>query len=415
MIVAGIIPEMKKEPKSLNTFLAPIVDELKALWKGVKLSTSLSKEPQTYHGALLLASADLPAVRKLCGFKGHSAHRGCSKCFKYFPGSFHERTDYSGFDGENWPPRHNSSHRRHAEMVKKASTQTKHETLATKYGVYYSCLLELEYFDAVKFTAIDPMHNLFLGTAKHVFKHWTKNNFLTKKDLKVLEERIHMLDVGTGIGRLPHRIASNYGSYTASQWKNWTLLYSMYCLKGLLPEIHIKCWQTFVLACQYLSSPVLTKADMLFIKFGERFERLYGKKAVTPNMHLHCHLKECILDCGPVHAFWCFSFERFNGILGGMQVNGRSVELQLMRKLLAGRFIWDVEFPKEFHDTFIPFFAQERNDSAQSLIVKTAIKFHLSAAAQMQCVIEATMVTDESGSVGLRREVFYGDCNHRRR
>ena len=384
VIVAGIIPEMKKEPKSLNTFLAPIVDELKALWKGVKLSTSLSKEPQTYRGALLLASADLPAVRKLCGFKGHSAQRGCSKCFKYFPGSFHERTDYSGFDRENWPPRHNSSHRRHAEMVKKASTQTKHETLATKYGVYYSCLLELEYFDAVKFTAIDPMHNLFLGTAKHVFKHWTKNNFLTKKDLKVLEERIHMLDVGTGIGRLPHRIASNYGSYTASQWKNWTLLYSMYCLKGLLPEIHIKCWQTFVLACQYLSSPVLTKtdilkADMLFIKFGERFERLYGKKAVTPNMHLHCHLKECILDCGPVHAFWCFSFERFNGILGGMQVNGRSVELQLMRKLLAGRFIWDVEFPKEFHDTFIPFFAQERNDSAQSLIVKTAIKFHLSA------------------------------------
>ena len=88
--------------------------------------------------------------------------------------------------------------------------------LATKYGVYYSSLLELEYFDAVKFTAIDPMHNLFLRTAKHVFKHWIKNNFLTKKDLKVLEERINMFDVGTGIGRLPHRIASNYGSYTAS-------------------------------------------------------------------------------------------------------------------------------------------------------------------------------------------------------
>ena len=29
----------------------------------------------TYWGALLLASADLSAVRKLCGFKGHSAHR----------------------------------------------------------------------------------------------------------------------------------------------------------------------------------------------------------------------------------------------------------------------------------------------------------------------------------------------------
>ena len=77
----------------------------------------------------------------------------------------------------------------------------------------------------------------------------------------------------------------------------------------------------------------------------ERIEQLYGRKAVTPNMHLHCHLKDCLLECGPVHAFWCFSFERFNGILGGMQVNGRSIEIQLMRKLQTSRFVWDVNFP----------------------------------------------------------------------
>ena len=81
IIVAGIVLEMSKEPKSLNTFLAPIDDELKAFWIGVKLKTSQSKIPITYRGALLLASADLPAVRKLCGFKGHSTHRGCPKCF----------------------------------------------------------------------------------------------------------------------------------------------------------------------------------------------------------------------------------------------------------------------------------------------------------------------------------------------
>ena len=269
-------------------------------------------------------------------------------------------------------------------MVQKASTKSKHEALATKYGVYYSCLLELEYFDAVRFTAIDPMHNLFLGTAKHVFKLWVKKNLLTKKDLKVLEERVHSLDVGTGIGRLPHRIASNYGGYTASQWKNWTLIYSMFCLKGLLPESHLRCWQTFVLACQYISSPVLSKndllkADLLFVKFGERFELLFGKNAVTANMHLHCHLKECVTDCGPVHAFWCFSFERFNGILGAMQVNGRSVEVQLMPKLLAGRFVWDVKFPSEFQDNFMPFFSQEKSGLSESLIVSNATTLFKSA------------------------------------
>ena len=199
IIVAGVVPEMNKEPKSLNKFLAPIVDELKAFWKGVKLTTSQSEIPLTYRAALLLASADLPAVRKLCGFKGHSAHRGCSKCFKYFPGSFGEKVDYSGFDRDMWPPRHNSSHRIHSEMVRKASTRSKHEALATKYGVYYSSLLQLEYFDALRFTSIDPMHNLFLGTAKNVFKLWIKKNFLSKKDLKVLEDKINSLDVGTGV------------------------------------------------------------------------------------------------------------------------------------------------------------------------------------------------------------------------
>ena len=121
-----------------------------------------------------------------------------------------------------------------------------------------------------------------------------------------------------------------------------------------------------------MSKTDILKADLLFVKFGERFEQLHGRKAVTPNIHLHCHLKECVTDCGPVHAFWCFSFERFNRILGALQVNGRSVEVQLMRKLLTGRFVWDVKFPTEFRDNFMPFFSQERNDLYESLIVKNA-------------------------------------------
>jgi hypothetical protein len=144
VIIAGIIPEMKKEPKSLNSFLDPIVDELQVLWKGIRLQTSASSIPLLHRGAILLASSDIPASRKLCGFKGHSAHRGCSKCFKFFPSSFAVKTDYSGFDTQNWPPRDNKTHRLNAIKVKNAPNATKHEELANKYGVYYSSLLKLE-------------------------------------------------------------------------------------------------------------------------------------------------------------------------------------------------------------------------------------------------------------------------------
>ena len=36
----------------------------------------------------------------------------------------------------------------------------------------YSVLLNLTYFDPVRFTVVDVMHNVFLGTAKHMFKVW---------------------------------------------------------------------------------------------------------------------------------------------------------------------------------------------------------------------------------------------------
>ena len=36
--------------------------------------------------ALLCISTDIPAVRKVCGFLGHAARLGCSKCTKEFEG-----------------------------------------------------------------------------------------------------------------------------------------------------------------------------------------------------------------------------------------------------------------------------------------------------------------------------------------
>ena len=52
---------------------------------------------------------------------------------------------------------------------------------------YYSQLLKLEYFDVIGFCSID---NLFLGTARYMFKHWVAEGILNKKDLETLEKRI---------------------------------------------------------------------------------------------------------------------------------------------------------------------------------------------------------------------------------
>lgn len=83
---------------------------------------------------------------------------------------------------------------------------------------------------------------------------------------------------------------------------------------------------------------------------------MYGKGVVTPNMHMHCHLQECVKDYGPLHGFWLFSFERFNGLLGQQPNNNRSVEVQLMDRFVRETVLASIVTPEEFKDDFSSIF-----------------------------------------------------------
>ena len=49
-------------------------------------------------------------------------------------------------------------------------------------------------------------------------------------------------------------------------------------------------------------------------------------------MHLHCHIKECICNYGPVYNFWLYSYERYNGILENFPSSNRLFEIQMMQR-----------------------------------------------------------------------------------
>ena len=93
------------------------------------------------------------------------------------------------------------------------------------------------------------------------------------------------------------------------------------------------------MACRLLSSKILQStdiqlADALLMQFCKRMEKMYGKEVITPNMHMHAHLCECIMDFGPSHSFWVFAFERYNGLMGKQPNNNRSIKVQLMQRFL---------------------------------------------------------------------------------
>ena len=179
---------------------------------------------------------------------------------------------------------------------------------------------------------IDPMDNLFLGTAKKMFKICCKNDILTKEKLREVQEHIETVEAPTHLGRLPGNISSNYAGFTASQWKNWVSYYLLYALEGVLGEEHINRWQTSVLACHHLSRPYIMKTDLLIAD-----QRLlhFCKKVESPNMHHHLHISECVENYGSVYGFWLFGFERYNGLLGSFHTTNREVEVQLTRTFLT--------------------------------------------------------------------------------
>ena len=109
----------------------------------------------------------------------------------------------------------------------------------------------------------------------------------------------------------------------------------MLCLIETLSVGH-SLWKASVLLRQYtISQADVAEADEKLLEFCKLFEILYGNEYCTPNMHLHAHVKDCILDFGPISAFWAFPFERFNGILESFSKNWVKPEDQIMKKLIS--------------------------------------------------------------------------------
>ena len=77
-----------------------------------------------------------------------------------------EGLDFSGFDRENWKPRNSSEHKKAAKRTLEEPSPAAQQRLCSELGARYSVLQELEYFDCIRYFVVDPMHNLYLGTAE---------------------------------------------------------------------------------------------------------------------------------------------------------------------------------------------------------------------------------------------------------
>lgn len=150
-----------------------------------------------------------------------------------------------------------------------------------------------------------------------------------------------MINPLSNIGRIPSKISAGFTGFRAEQW---TILYSPVVLRDLLPIDTLSGAKACSLLCRpYIHVRDVDKADEMLLSFGSCFERRYRRQACTPNLHMHCHLNECILDVGPLFLFRRFPFERYIGILEKMNRTWPAPELQPIHKFAISK-LWQQWF-----------------------------------------------------------------------
>ena len=156
-----------------------------------------------------------------------------------------------------------------------------------------------------------------------VKKLWINKSKINKSNLELMEKRAKKIKIPADLGRIPYKIATGEGfsGFTADQWKTFIMFYATPIMWDLLDSNDQQILANFVRACYLLVNRIIDKnslneAQHRLLQVACLIERQYGEAEITPNIHLSLHIVECCRDYGPLYSFWCYSFERMNGILG---------------------------------------------------------------------------------------------------
>ena len=297
----------------------------------------------------MAVTTDLPALRKVTQFLGHKADLGCSRCkfsAEREKGARGARGRMSYYTSSRCTDRTHDEVVLQAQEYREAETKLRAAEIAQKNGVRYSELMRLEYFDIVRMSATDPMHTFLLGLVKRETE--LNLRLLSDSGREEFIRRVKSIRVPYDAGRLPTNVFDSgetvSSGITAAQWKIFIVTYARSCFYNLLPTDNYKCLVLLSEIVTLVCSPVfddemIAKLYRLLWDHHELFCTVYDKWHLTVNYHMCLHIPDTILDLGPPQSFWCFAYERFNGILAGTPNNNRNVEMEF-----TNRFLQDTMF-----------------------------------------------------------------------
>lgn len=174
MYVAGVIPGPDKPSKEdIYAYIELVMKDLLEFWcPGVRFSrTAREALGRLFKAILVPLICDMLAARQVIGLGSATSHNFCTFCDL-------DIDDLDVTDRQEWPAKSPEHIRRIGLLWRDASTTKERDLIFDSFGIRWSPLHLLPYWDPVRYTVIDPMHaldlNLFQNHCHTIFQIDTK-------------------------------------------------------------------------------------------------------------------------------------------------------------------------------------------------------------------------------------------------
>uniref|UniRef100_A0A182PX40 Transposase domain-containing protein n=1 Tax=Anopheles epiroticus TaxID=199890 RepID=A0A182PX40_9DIPT len=271
------------KPKNLNEFLEPLVTELNYL-----MTNGVFVKSRNIGVILRAIIADSPARAFIKGVAYFNAKNGCLKC--KCVGEFNHDSNTVVFRGINAPLRTDHEFRKVLEVL---------------HHKAWTPLLLLKNFNIIEdVTIADPLHLIYLGMMRRLLFGW-RDGILgkyTKWDGKTVEQISNWLK-NVNLPYEFHRKTRDL--YCLRHWKGTEF--------NFLPEDAYEHFMFLFCSITLLSSNIYKTnwklaAEMLELYILD-FEKKYGLKYITSNVHNLQHIYNDVEKFGPMLSISTFTFE----------------------------------------------------------------------------------------------------------
>lgn len=320
----------------IDVFLPPIVDKIKSM---SETGFNIKIEDNTYwHVKLYLISlvADSGLRWDIQGIHSHRGEFSCSWCLHSGEELNNARKFRFSFP---LPPL-----RSLGQMLEDATEALRTKTVIR--GVKcLSVLTAAPYFHPINGLVVDKMHAADEGVAKAFTLAWLGDDgampwSIREKHHSKIDERISKVRYPLEIRKSLRKIGKR-ARFTAREWENWTLFFSVPVLMNILNNNLLKHWALNVQASHLLLQVEITEtmlqvADQLLIEFVGNVEIIYGAEMMSFNLHLFGHFIENTIRHGPQFALTAYAFEAGNQDLKKVIFASNGIPHQVCRFLSEG-------------------------------------------------------------------------------